>query len=293
MADGRIARNALGQFHAFGRQTTFKQLLRSLVREVEANLQVDHRLADDAEAEVPGLDDARVNRADWNLINSFATDRQKRKGRAVVLEIIRRPGVLAQREVIFRPESVSHERSRVRRANCPERLDAEQVVNLALEARSGVVERGQRSDRQPFGRDILCRMQKPVLAALGEQVVNFKNALIRATIIGDHEDQFGVEIAAQKFGQRLRISARDPAMQFGAALDLHVSGAALEMFDKSRLQSRKVSHRETILTIWSSSFLNGSGNVRPKLTSAATLSDRRTRGQMFFSPTATPSGGGP
>src|SRR5262245_13817724 len=117
MADGRIARNALGQFHALGGQPAFKQLLRPLVCEVEANLQINHRLADDAEAEVSGLDDARMNRADGNLINTFAADGQKRKGRSVILEIVARRGVFAQREVIFRPESMSHERSRIRMAN--------------------------------------------------------------------------------------------------------------------------------------------------------------------------------
>src|SRR5215831_12680342 len=129
MADGRIAGNALGKFHAFGRQSAFKQLLRAFMCEVEANLQIDHCFADDAEAEVPRLNDAGVNRADWNLINAFSADGQKWKWSAVVLKIIGRRGVFTQREVIFRPEGVSHERSRVRMANG---LDAKQVINLAL-----------------------------------------------------------------------------------------------------------------------------------------------------------------
>src|SRR5262245_58114785 len=99
--------------------------------EVKANLQIDHRLADDAEAEVPRLDDARVNRADWNFINAFSAYGKERKGRAIVLEIVARRGVLAQRKVIFRPERVSHERSRIRMANC---FNAEQIINLALKA---------------------------------------------------------------------------------------------------------------------------------------------------------------
>src|SRR5262245_66613175 len=98
---------------------------------VEANLQIDHRLADDAEAEVPRLDDACVNRADWNFINAFSAYGQERKGRAVVLEIVARRGVLAQRKVIFRPECVSHERPLIRMANG---FDSEQITNLAPEA---------------------------------------------------------------------------------------------------------------------------------------------------------------
>src|SRR5262245_1838375 len=131
MPDGRIAGDPLGQLHAFGRQPPFKKLFRPLVSEVEANLQINHRLADNAEAEMSRLDDPRMNRADWNFINSFAADWQKWKGRAVVLKVVRRRGIFEQREVIFRPERMSHERSRIRVMNG---FDAEQVINLSLKA---------------------------------------------------------------------------------------------------------------------------------------------------------------
>src|SRR5262245_23065531 len=238
MANGSISRNAFGQFHSFGGRAAFKQLLRPLVCEVEPNLQINYRLADDAEAEVPGLDDARMNRSDGNLINTFAADWQKRKGPSVVLEIVARLGVFAQREVIFRPKRVSYERPRIRMANG---LDAEKVINFSLKAGSRIVERGQRGDRQALGRDLFGGMKKPVFPVLGKEIVDLKNALVSATVIGDHQDQLSVEIAAQKFGQRRRISAHDPAMQFVAALDLHAGRAALEMFEKSRFQSRKAS----------------------------------------------------
>jgi hypothetical protein len=79
--------------------------------------------------------------------------------------------------------------------------------------------------------------------------MNLEDAFARATIIGDHQDQLGVEIAAQEFGQGRRVAAHDPAMQFVAAPDLYAGSAPLEIFEESRLQSRKISHRETILTI--------------------------------------------
>ena len=158
MTDGRVAGNALGQLHAFGWPAAFEQFLRALVREVQANLQIDHRLADDAEAEVARLDDARMNRADGNLVYAFAADRLERKGRAVILEFHRGgDGVLAQREVIFRPERVSHQRSRIGMANG---FDAEQIFNLALEARSRIIERRQSSDRRIVRGQIFGRVQQ-------------------------------------------------------------------------------------------------------------------------------------
>ena len=48
---------------------------------------------------------------------------------------------------------------------------------------------------------------------------------------------------------RRRVAALNPAMQFIAALDLYVGRTSLEMFEKSRLQSRKICHRETIPSI--------------------------------------------
>src|SRR5215831_12189284 len=148
--------------------------------EVEAYLQIDHRLADDAEAEVPRLDDARVNRADWNFIDAFSADGQKREGLAVVLEIVARRGVLAQREVIFRPKRVSHERPLIRMANG---FDSEQIINLALKAGSGIIEGGQRGDRQTFVGHIFGRMQKPVFVVLREEMMNLEPPPVRATII--------------------------------------------------------------------------------------------------------------
>src|SRR5438128_2037096 len=42
VTDGRVARNALGQFHAGSRRAPLEELLRAFMREVEPNLQIDH-----------------------------------------------------------------------------------------------------------------------------------------------------------------------------------------------------------------------------------------------------------
>ena len=49
--------------------------------------------------------------------------------------------------------------------------------------------------------------------------MHFKHALVGAAVIGDHQDQLGVEIGAQQFGQARRIAARDLEVQLVAAQD--------------------------------------------------------------------------
>ena len=55
--------------------------------EVEANLQINHRLAHHAKAEMARLDDTGVHRPDGNFVYAFTPDRQKGKRRAIVLQI--------------------------------------------------------------------------------------------------------------------------------------------------------------------------------------------------------------
>ena len=56
-----------------------EELLRALVREVQPLLQVDDRLADRAEAEVAGFDDARVHGADRDLVHAGPLDLSERE----------------------------------------------------------------------------------------------------------------------------------------------------------------------------------------------------------------------
>ena len=61
-------------------------------------------------------------------------------------------------------------------SNC---FDAEQVSDLALEARRGKIESRQRDYCRVFTRDFLGGVHEPVLTSIGEEVVNFKNFLVR------------------------------------------------------------------------------------------------------------------
>ncbi len=222
VADGGVAGDALGQLDALGGQPALEQLLRALVREVEANLEVNHRLAHHAEAEVPRLDDARVHRPHRNLVDALAAHRQEGKARAVVLEIARRQGILAQGIVGLRPEAVAHQRSRV---GLPQRLDAEEVLDLALEARGRIVERSHGGDGRIVGGQLLDGVQEPVVGVVGEQVDDLEAAQVGAAVVGDHQRQLGLELAAQELRQLRRGAARQPAVQFVAAAHLHILAA--------------------------------------------------------------------
>src|SRR5260370_35482930 len=99
--------------------------------EVESNLEIDDRLTDHTEAKVARLNNAGMHWADGNFINALATDWRERERRTIVLQVIRRHGILAKREVVLRPERVPHQRPWIRMSN---RFDAEQAFNLPPEA---------------------------------------------------------------------------------------------------------------------------------------------------------------
>src|SRR5437667_3689440 len=113
MADARVARDPFCQLHASGRIASFEELLGALVREIQTCLHVDDGLAHHVEAEVPGLDDARVHGADRNLVDAFAADGGKEKRLPLVgWRVDAR--VLAQRVFPFGPEAVFDERALMR-----------------------------------------------------------------------------------------------------------------------------------------------------------------------------------
>jgi hypothetical protein len=71
-----------------------------------------------------GLDDSGVNRADRDLVHTFASHLLEGERPSVVPKI-RRDGVFPEREVVCRPETVTDERAWVRMA---EGRNAKEVV---------------------------------------------------------------------------------------------------------------------------------------------------------------------
>ena len=129
LGDALVAGHPLSELGGALEWQRHEEFLDPLVDETQARLEVDDGLAFDAEAEVPGLDDARVHRAHRNLVDALAPDLLEGERLAVVVEL---PGlgVLAEREVVRRPEPVADQRAGIR---VPHRTDAEQVEDLPLE----------------------------------------------------------------------------------------------------------------------------------------------------------------
>src|SRR6266508_1461471 len=121
MADGGVAGDPLAQLHASRGRAPLEQLLRPFMREVEPNLQINHRLAHHAEAKMARLDDARMHWADRDLVDTFTFHRQERKRCTIVLEPLWQHGIFAQRKVAIGPEGVSGQRSATPIALMPNR----------------------------------------------------------------------------------------------------------------------------------------------------------------------------
>src|SRR5690606_22587528 len=80
VTDGGVTRDALDQRYHGGQQTPLGMLLDAPMDEPQPRLELEDRLADHGQAEVAGLDQARVDGSDRDLVDARAIDRDKRVG---------------------------------------------------------------------------------------------------------------------------------------------------------------------------------------------------------------------
>ena len=150
VADARVARDALGERGRPVEGQALEELLRALVHEAETRLEVHDRLALDAEAEVPGLDDSGVDRPHGDLEDALALHAPERERLTRVDEVRAWHGVAAQRVIALRPVLMEREPSSIR---MPLGDQAEQVVDLALETAGRERARRERGEAGRPGRD--------------------------------------------------------------------------------------------------------------------------------------------
>src|SRR5262245_42652934 len=131
MSEARVARDSLSERSRPVEREPLEQLLGALVNEPEAGLEVHDGLAFAAEAELSGLDDPRMDRSDGDLEDALALDPSKRERFAGVGEVRARHRVAAQWVIARRPVLVEGESPEI---GVSQRHEAEQIVNLALEA---------------------------------------------------------------------------------------------------------------------------------------------------------------
>jgi hypothetical protein len=68
--------------------------------------------------------------------------------------------------------------------------------------------------------------------------VDFENALIGSSVVGDHEDEFSVKLGAQQAGEPGGSATLNPAMKFVAASDVNFVDAAIEVSRDGALHLR-------------------------------------------------------
>jgi hypothetical protein len=125
-----VTADPFGEMGRAGGLEPLEQLLDPAVGEPEPGLELEDALPDDGEAEVAGLDDAGVDRADRDLIDPVAFDRQEGEGLGVG-ERRRWSGVAAHRVPASGPVRVPDQPAGQRVAD---RDDPVQVMHLTLEA---------------------------------------------------------------------------------------------------------------------------------------------------------------
>ena len=132
---------------ALSRRRARHQPVDALVDVAQALLEPHHRLAVGGEAEMPGLDDPGVHRADRNLMQVLAFDRQKGVART-----LRRRGAARPERMLHIPEPEIEPGPRVGQAN---RLDAEEIAECTFQPDGGRVQRpnGRIVSARTFDRD--------------------------------------------------------------------------------------------------------------------------------------------
>ena len=116
----------------------------------------------------------------------------------------------AQRVFPFGPEAVFDERTLIRMTDD---ADAEQVADFALETRCRIAERRERRQPGIAGIKVRGRVEQLVGAAIREQVVDRERGRRRlTTIVGEHQNQFRLELLPGEIGQALDCGSRDATM---------------------------------------------------------------------------------
>ena len=88
-----------------------------------------------------------MHRPDRNFVYTLAAHRLEGERRAIIVEFLWRDGVFPEREIVFGPESVAHQLAGI---GVVYGFDTEQIFDLSLEARGGVIEGRHRVDRRVF-----------------------------------------------------------------------------------------------------------------------------------------------
>ena len=175
-------------------RAALEQLLRPLVGEVEPRLHVDDRLAHDAEAEVAGLDDARVHRAHRDLVDALAADLPEREGR---------PSSWKSRGDGVFPEGMVVARARTRGGRAGADRDGPRArcrTGRASRARTVTPDSGA----WPATGSRVCSADRHGVAWTNqssrpwrEQVVHRERSAVAAAVGAHHQDQLGPELARQ------------------------------------------------------------------------------------------------
>ncbi len=161
----RVARDPARQAVRLERRQLREAAVDALVRVAQVLFEPQHLLADDREAKMPRLDDARVHRANGDLVHAVAFDTHEgvvrwhvgvRRGRC--------PGVVAQRVIVRRPEPVVEPGARVGRAFGD---DPQQVRRRALHAAGGGKDRGEVGAGRCRARQWQFEPGQPVLQGIG------------------------------------------------------------------------------------------------------------------------------
>src|SRR5262249_13065207 len=138
------------------------------------------------------------------------------------------------------------------------------------------------------GQD-LPRVEEPVLARMGEEVVHLEGPEVRPAVDTNHQPELDAVLGPEDLRQLLHLAPSDRAMDLAPAYEARLRQARSE----GGHDSLQVPHRPAISTIRSRSAVTGAGTLSPRRTRAAAQTPSGTTPQPPSPPERTPAGGAP
>jgi hypothetical protein len=183
MPDRGVATDPFSDLDARRGSCPLEHLLDATVNEPQSCLHPQDGLSYDGEPEVPGFDDARMDRSDGDLVHAVTFDLEERE-RADVLEEARVGIGLAKHGVpADRPVAMAHQSSAERMPNGP---DAVEVAHLPFESAHRVVEQCQARDLALLLRN---RQDEFETTIVGPSKENVDDAEVLVVLMADDHAQ--------------------------------------------------------------------------------------------------------
>ena len=237
-----VAGDALRQADAMRDRNVFKEFLGAFVGIEKADLEIKDRFAGNAEEEMAGFNDARVDRTHRDLKDTFAFDLAEFVAFARERSQDRPQVEILTKRIDFWPIIVERAPARVGMAF---EFEAEEVLDFALLPIGGRESIGEGDELRFVGRNGNAQDKKAVGVIESEDVIKMKDTCQSTGVIGKEADQaavpFLIELGAET-GDKLDLGVKVDFVRAGGLHSRQTRAETLGEVGENGLEGRGESH---------------------------------------------------